>query len=87
MSSPFASLVVGVIVEAEALLDSVIASIAAGVLVTFTASMAIYGFATFAEMRRQGRAGAMIGAGAIAATFSLAFAASIALGLFVMIRG
>lgn len=86
MNSPLA-LVLGVIVEAEALLDSVIASIVAGVLVTLTASLAIYGLATFAEMRRQGRGAAMVGAGAIAVTFSLAFAATIALGLLVMIKG
>lgn len=87
MSAAAIPTVFGVIVEAEALLDSVVASAVAGVLVTFAASMAIYGFATFAEMHRQGRAAAMVGAGVIAAGFSVAFIAVIGLGLYMMIRG
>ena len=87
MSAELPPLPHGVIVDAEALLDSVLASLVAGVLITFTASMAIYGFATFAEMRRVGRFGAMLGAGVIAVVFTAAFVAAIVAGLYVMIAG
>ncbi len=81
------ALILGVVVDAEALLDSIVASVVAGVIVTFSGSMAIYGIATFGEMRRQGRVGGMVGAGAIAATFSIAFIGAIVVGLIVMVVG
>lgn len=75
------------IVDAEALLDTAVASVAAAVIVTLSASLAIYGFATAAEMRRTDRDLAAFGAGILAAASSLVFAATIALGIYVMING
>lgn len=75
------------VVDAEALLDSVVASLIAGVFVTFAASLAIWGFATAAEMQRNDRDLAALGAGILAAAATLAMAGAIALGLYVMIHG
>ena len=77
----------GSVVDTEALLDSVLASLVAGIFVTVTASVAIFGFATAAEMQRNGRDLAAIGAGVLAAVATLAFAGAIALGIAVMIHG
>lgn len=73
------------IVDGEALLDTALASLVAGVGITLIASLAIYGFATFAEMRREERSVAAGAAGALAALAVLAFAVAIAVGLIVMI--
>jgi hypothetical protein len=75
------------VVDGEALLDTAVASIVAAVVVTLSASVAIYGFAQAAEMRRLERDLAAIGAGILAAVASLAFAGTIALGIYVMING
>ena len=75
------------VIDGEALLDTAVASLVAGIFVTFTASLAIYGFATAAEMRRVDRDLAAIAAGALGVVSMLAFAATIALGLVVMISG
>lgn len=75
------------IVDGEALLDTAIASLIAGIGITLIASLAIYGFATFAEARRDQRLLAATGAGALALFASLAFAGAIAIGLAVMIGG
>jgi hypothetical protein len=77
----------GSLIDTEALLDSVLASLVAGIFVALAASVAIFGFATAAEMQRNGRDLAAIGAGILAAVATLAFAAAIALGLAVMING
>lgn len=73
------------VVDGEALLDATLASLIAGVTVTFAASTAIYGLATFAERRREGRGAAAVGAAAIGALGALVFAGAIGVGLFVMI--
>ncbi len=75
------------VIDGEALLDTAVASLVAGIFVTFTASLAIYGFATAAEMRRVDRDLAAIAAGALGVVSMLAFGGAIALGLAVMING
>lgn len=75
------------VVDWEALLDTTLASIVAGIGVTIAIATAIYGFATFAEMRRENRALAAAGGAAAAILGLLVFSAAIAAGLFVMIRG
>ena len=75
------------VVDGEALLDATIASLVAGVTVTFAASTAIYGLATFAERRREGREAAAAGAAVIALAGLLVFAGAIGTGLYVMING
>jgi hypothetical protein len=75
------------IIDWEALLDTAIASVIAGVVVTVAASTMIYGAATSAEMRRHGRGGLAIAAAGLGVIGALAFAGAIALGLIVMIHG
>ena len=75
------------VIDGKALLDTAVASLVAGVFVTFSASLAIYGFATAAEMRRVDRDLAAIAAAALGVLAMLAFGAAIALGLAVMING
>jgi hypothetical protein len=75
------------VVDGEALLDARVASLVAGVRVTFAASTAIYGMATFAERRREGREAAAVGAAVIALAGLLDFAGAIGTGLYVMING
>jgi hypothetical protein len=81
------SVLPGTVVDTEALLDSVLASLVAGIFVTVAASVAIFGFATAAEMQRNGRDLAALGAGILAGVATLAFAGAIALGIAVMIHG
>ena len=78
---------VATVVDWEALLDTAVASIVAALVVVTTASIAIYGASMFAEMRRNGRGGLAIAAGALGAVGFLAFAATVAIGLIVMIGG
>jgi hypothetical protein len=75
------------IVDWEALLDTAIASLVAGVVVTITASATIYGAAMSAEMRRAGRGGLAFAAGALGVVGLVAFTATVVLGLVVMING
>lgn len=75
------------VIDGEALLDTAVASLVAGIVVTTTASLAIYGFTTAVEMRRVDRDLAAVAAGALGVVSMLAFAATIALGLVVMISG
>jgi len=77
----------GTVVDWEALLDTAVASLVAGVAVTFAASLAIYGAATFADAQREERYGVAALAVAVAAIGLLAFAAAIAAGLYTMING
>lgn len=76
--------VLATVVEVEDLLLTVIASLVAGVGITFVFSTAIWGGARFADLTREGRP---IAAGAAAAIGLLALAGSLALvaaGLVVM---
>jgi hypothetical protein len=78
---------VATVIDWEALLDTAVASLIAGVVVTVAASTMIYGAATSAEMRRNGRGGLAIAAAGLGLIGALAFAGTIALGLIVMING
>ncbi len=78
---------VATVVDWEALLDTAVASLVAGVVVTLAASTAIYGAANFADARREERYGAAVAGAALAALGALAFAAAVAAGLYVMISG
>lgn len=78
---------VATVVDLGALLDTAVASLVAGVVVTLAASTAIWGAATFADARREGRAGAVALGGLLAVVGVLAFAAAVAAGLYVMING
>lgn len=79
------SLLLGVVVDLEALLDTAIAAIIAGVGITFAFSVTIYGTATFAEARRDGRLGAAGAAGLLALLGVLISASGIIAGILVMV--
>jgi cation transporter-like permease len=77
---------VAVIVETKELLETVVASVVAGVGMTFVFSIAIWGVARFAELSRSDRP---LAAGAAAALASLALAftlAAVVFGIVVMAR-
>ena len=73
------------IVDGEALLDTVIASLVAGVGVTFAFSVAIYGAVRTAELRRDDRPLAAGGAAALMALGLAVCLAAIGLGFVVML--
>lgn len=77
----------GTVVDWEALLDTALASLAAGVVVTLAVSAAIFGTATFADARREERYTLATLAALAAIVGAIAFAAAIAAGLYVMIDG
>jgi hypothetical protein len=75
------------VIDGKALWETAVASLVAGVGVTVAASTAIYGFATFADARRDGNLLAAVVAGTVAVAASLAFTAAIVFGLIVMVNG
>jgi hypothetical protein len=78
---------VATVVDGEALLDTAVASVVAAVVVSLSASVAIFGFAMAAEMRRIDRDLAAIAAVGLAIVASLVFAGTIGLGIAVMLNG
>ena len=87
MSALLGGLVSAVVVDGEALLDTALASIVAGLSVTLACSAAIYGFAMAAEMRREDRALAAAAAGVVGMVGVIGFAAAIVVGVIVMVSG
>ena len=75
------------VVDGKALWETAAASLIAGIGVTAAASAAIYGFATFADARRDANVLAAVVAGTLALVASLAFIAAIVFGLIVMVNG
>jgi hypothetical protein len=75
---------IGTIVESKALLETMLASLVAGVGITAVFSLAIWGGARFADLNRGGRP---LAAGAAAALGGLALVATVAavvVGILVM---
>lgn len=72
------------LVEGKAMLETVVASVAAGVGVTFVFSIAIWGVARFADLSRSERPLAAGAAAAVAALALLATAAVLVFGILVM---
>ena len=87
MSAMLSGLISGTVIDGEALLDTALTSIAGAVVVTLACSVAIYGFAMAAEMRRDERALAATAAGALGVFSTLVFAAVIVVGIVVMVNG
>jgi CHASE1-domain containing sensor protein len=77
-------LIVAVVVETKELLETVAASLVAGVGMTFVFSIAIWGFARFAEHSRSERPLAAGGAGLVAALALVGIAAGVVFGIVVM---
>jgi hypothetical protein len=74
------------IVEGRALLETVVASLIAGVGVTFIFSIAIWGFGRFADLSRSERPIAAGAAGTVAALALVAVGAAVVIGIIVMTR-
>jgi len=72
------------IVEGRALLETVVASVVAGIGVTFVFSVAIWGVARFADLSRSERPLAAGAAAVVAALGLLCTAAVVVVGLIVM---
>ena len=72
------------VVDGEALLDTVIASVIAGVGVTVVFSFAILGAAIFGDGRREGRGAAVLGGATLMALGLGGTLASIVAGIVVM---
>jgi hypothetical protein len=78
------SALAGSVVDSKALLQTVGYSLLAGIGVTFIFSIAIFGFARFGEMGREGRSPSAVAFGGLAVLATIAFAAAIVLGIIVM---
>jgi len=81
------SFLTATVVDGRALLETVIASLIAGVGVTIAFSLAILGAALFSDARRDGRDAAAVGAAGLAVVALAACGAAIAFGIVVMTSG
>jgi hypothetical protein len=73
-----------VVVETKELLETVLASVVAGVGITVIFSVAIWGVARFADLSRNERPVAAGAAAALAALAGLATLAAVTLGIVIM---
>jgi hypothetical protein len=71
-------------IDTKALAETVVASFVAGVGVTIVFSLALFGASRFAEMGREGRSRPALLYGALAVVATLAFVATIVIGIIVM---
>jgi cytochrome c biogenesis protein CcdA len=78
------SAVLATVVDSKALLETVVASLLAGVGVTIVFSLAILGAALFGDARRDGRSGAATAAAGLTMVALAASAAVIVFGIVVM---
>jgi hypothetical protein len=76
--------VLATLVDSKALLQSVVASVVAGVGITTAFAILVFGVARSADMARNERPALATAAGVLAALAFLAVAASIVLGIVVM---
>lgn len=75
-----------VVVETKELLETIVASVIAGVGITVIFSVAIWGVARFADLSRNERPLAAGAAAALAALAGLATLATVAFGIVIMSR-
>jgi hypothetical protein len=75
---------VAVVVQTRELLQTIVASLVAGVGVTVVFSVAIWGSARFADLSRNERPAAAAAAAALAALAALATLAGVVFGIVVM---
>jgi hypothetical protein len=76
--------VIATLVEWSALWQTVVASVSAGVGITFAFSLGIWGSGQFLELRRHERPAAAGAAAAVAAAAFLTVAAAVVIGIAVM---
>jgi hypothetical protein len=77
-------IVLGTVVDTDALLETVAASLIAGVGITIVFSLAILGAARWAEARRDGRTLAASAAGTLAVIALAASLSAVVVGILVM---
>lgn len=75
---------IATIVEGKALWETVVASVVAGLGVTFIFSIAIWGAARFVDLSREDRMVAATAAGVVGGVALLATLAAVAVGILVM---
>ena len=75
------------VIEVSELAQTALAALVAGVGVTFAFSTGIFGLARYGDLRRDGRGGAALLAGALAAVGLLASAGAVIVGIVVMVSG
>lgn len=73
------------LVDLDALAQSMVAALVAGLTVTLAFSLSIFGATRYVDLRRHGREVAALGAAALAALALLATIAAVVFGLIVMI--
>jgi hypothetical protein len=78
------SAILATVVDGEALMKTVVASVVAGVGVTIVFSLAILGAGLFGDARRDGRTAAATGAATLTILALAACGAAIAFGIVVM---
>ncbi len=78
-------MILATVVDWEALLDVVLASLVAVIGVTIMFSLAIYGATRFAEVRREYHGAGAVGYAALTAVGLAVTAAAVAFGLFEML--
>ena len=78
------SALIATIIDGEALLETLVASLLAGVGVTIVVSLAILGAGLFGDARRDGRTAAAAGAATLTILALAACGAAIVLGIVIM---
>lgn len=81
------AMLLGTVIEVAELAETALAALVASVGVTFTFSAGIWGLARYDDLRREGRDGAAVLAGAAGALGLLASAGAVVFGLIVMVNG
>ncbi len=82
-----AAMLLGTVIEVAELAETALAALVASVGVTFTFSAGIWGLARYDDLRREGRDGAAVLAGAVGALGLLGSAGAVVFGLIVMVNG
>ncbi len=75
---------IATLVEGRELAETVVASVVAGVGITFAFSVAIWGIGRFADLSRGEKPAAAAGAAAVASAALLCVAAALVVGIIVM---
>ena len=82
-----AAVLLATVIEVAELAETALAALIAGVGVTFAFSTGIFGLARYGDLRREGRDGAALLAGALAAAGMAVSAAAVVAGIVVMVSG
>ena len=81
------AILLATVIEVAELAETALASLVAGVGVTFAFSIGIFGVARYGDLRREGRGGVALMAAALAAVGLVVSAATVVGGLYMMVEG